>query len=190
MSVLARALKWQRFRAYVEPLEETKYAPSWSVGTTADNVYSDRNYGEMWQAPQSFKLSAIEVPLSKHGSYPQCTNGIMDLYHGPVCDAGRGTLLVSVTKTLPSLPTTPSYTWVKFDFDPVVSIISGEIYAWLLVGCVPRAGNTFYRVMIGVAPLDGVSLQKLMWLGDYPSPYLDCDEPRAQPFRMYKSRLI
>jgi hypothetical protein len=188
MGGLARAAKWQILRA--APVEEVKYSPSWSVGTTADNVYEGTTYGNIWQAPQDFKLSAIEVPLGRHATIPVCTNGIIQIYHNPVCNGIRGTLIGSATKVLPSLPVTPNYIWVKFDFDPAIAITNGETYCYLAVGCAPYPTEPFYRIMVGGDIDDGITGDRAIWRGHFSPPYLYCVSTFTCPFKLYKERNI
>lgn len=190
MSVLARALKWQEFRAYAAPVEETKYYPSWTVISGPDNLWSDLSRGGIWQAPQSFKLSAIEVPLGRYSGWPQCENGIMELYHNPQCGVSPGTLIASVTKALGTLPATPNYAWIKFDFDPVVVITGGETYCHLLVGCVTWATQKIFRLHRGDPLSDGVSICWVQWDETGSPPVFTCDEAYDSPFYLYKQRLI
>lgn len=186
MSVGARAIKWQLLRAYAVKEEQVKYSPSWGVWGTAENAYTNRTYGAMFTAPQDYNLSAVEVPLSRHASYAPCAQGKIEIWLGPTCGGSRGTLVGSVTKTLPALPVTPAYLWVKFDFDPTLPIINGNTYCYLAVGCALWAGTTFYRLHRGDALADGVNLCRVIWRGELSSPYLWCDAAVSHPFKMYE----
>lgn len=184
MSVLTRALKWQIYRAYAISPPVTKYSPSWNIGAAADEVYTDINYGERWQAQQNYKLVKIEVPLSKRSAYDTpCASATVELYSAPTCEGSKGTLIGFATETLPTLAEFPSYTWVTFNFDPV-SLVGGNIYGWLIIGCAAAFSSNRFRVMIANAPKDGISLHKLMWRAAISS--MSCDPDRAQPFKIWR----